>query len=561
MKVQKTLPTKRVATLEIRDFIAHETVYHCELCGRIFHSEELRSLVPKNCNFGYDVIVFIGESVFLQCRDYQEIFWDLRERNVTISESEVAFLARKFVIYLSLLHRRVRKKIRKFMKLNGGYILHPDGTCEGGSPHLISALDGITEIVLDNIKLPSENAGDLIPFLEAIKKAYGVPVAVVSDMGKAIVAAVKKVFKNVPHLLCHYHFLRDLGKDLFGEENDVIRKRLKSHGIQSHLGKRARELKKPVDATPKIVDGFAGMMGGGKELKDCFSEHMGLTTYLQVMWALDGKNQGQGRGFPFDQRYLVFYQRLVQLHDVLHEHFGAKRQGNQKEKRLYDKIYRDLLPVVKDSLLRKAAAEMEEKVNVFNRLREAMRITLAESKLGLNDNGDSSNMKTIEKAVEKFLNQLRKNRAYEKDVGYQKMIRQLEKYWGMLFADPIIVETKTGRIAIQPQRTNNIAERHFRRLMRNYCKKNGFRRMEKAIRTMIADTPLVMNLGNKDYLDILLDGKTLAERFAEIDAAKVRDEMRRTRSDAEMVSPKIKKIIKNPDFLETLVSLVTKKLS
>lgn len=110
MKVQKTLPTKRVATLEIGDFIAHETVYHCELCGRIFHSEELRSLVPENCNFGYDVIVFIGESVFLRCRDYQEIFWDLRERNVTISESEVAFLAKKFIVYLSLLHRRVRKK-------------------------------------------------------------------------------------------------------------------------------------------------------------------------------------------------------------------------------------------------------------------------------------------------------------------------------------------------------------------------------------------------------------------------------------------------------------------
>ena len=49
-------------------------------------------------------------------------------------------------------------------------ILHLDGTCEGGSPHLISAIDGITEIVLENIKLPSENAADLIPFLEEIKK-------------------------------------------------------------------------------------------------------------------------------------------------------------------------------------------------------------------------------------------------------------------------------------------------------------------------------------------------------------------------------------------------------
>ena len=445
------------------------------------------------------------------------------------------------------------------MNLNGGYILHLDGTCEGGSPHLISAIDGITEIVLENVKLPSENSADLIPFIEGIKKAYGVPVAVVSDMGKGILAAVKQIFKTVPHLLCHYHFLRDLGKDLFGEENDVIRKRLKYHGIQSLLGKRSRELKRPIADTLKIVDGFAAMMEGGKELIDCFTEHMGLTTYLLIRWALDGKKQGQGRGFPFDQGYLVFYQRMVQLHDVLRKHFGAKRQGKRKEKSLYDKIYCDLLPVVKDPLLRKAAAKMEGKLIEFNRLREAMRITAGESKLGLNDNGDSSNMKMIEKAVEKFLRSLRKNKAYEKDTGYQKMIRQLEKYWGMLFADPIIVKTKTGPIVIQPQRTNNISEQHFRMLMRNYCKRNGFRAMEKTIKTMIADTPLVMNLRNADYLGILLCGKTLAERFAEIDAEKVREEMKRTRSGVEMVSPKIKKIINNPNFLESLVSLVTKK--
>jgi ribosomal protein S20 len=252
----------------------------------------------------------------------------------------------------------------------------------------------------------------------------------------------------------------------------------------------------------------------------------------------------------------------VQLHEVLHKHFGAKRQGKRKEKSLFDKIYCDLLPVVRDPLLKKAAAKMEGKLIEFNRLREAMRITIAENNLGLNDNGDSSNIKTIEKAVEKFVKQIRKNKAYEKDEGYQKMIRQLEKYWSMLFADPIIVKTKTGPIVIQPQRTNNISEQHFRKLMRNYCKRNGFRAMEKTIRTMIAATPLVMNLKNQDYLDILLNGNTLAERFAEIDAEEVRDEMKRARSDADkMVSPKIKKIIKNPEFLTSLVALATAKKS
>ncbi len=44
-------------------------------------------------------------------------------------------------------------------------------------PHFISVLDGITEIVLENIKLTSGNAHDLSPFLQHIRRSYGDPVA------------------------------------------------------------------------------------------------------------------------------------------------------------------------------------------------------------------------------------------------------------------------------------------------------------------------------------------------------------------------------------------------
>ncbi len=213
--MQKTRAGKRAATLAIGDFIAHETVYYCPKCRRVFHSTELRTLIPEYCNFGYDIIVFIGESLFLRCRNYQEIRLELLKRNVVISESEIAFEAKKFVLYLGLLHKAVQRKIKKHMKINGGYILHLDGTCDGGSPHLMSVLDGITEIVLDNKKLPSENAEDLISFLKSIKKAYEVPLAVVGDMGKGIAAAVKAVFKNVSAFICHYHFLGGRREDAF----------------------------------------------------------------------------------------------------------------------------------------------------------------------------------------------------------------------------------------------------------------------------------------------------------------------------------------------------------
>ena len=104
LKVQKTLPDKKIATLAVGDLIAYETIDYCEKCGRIFHSRELRSLIPEKCNFGFDVVVFNGKSLFLRCRNYQEILLELKQKNVTISISEIVVLAKKFIIYLSLLH-------------------------------------------------------------------------------------------------------------------------------------------------------------------------------------------------------------------------------------------------------------------------------------------------------------------------------------------------------------------------------------------------------------------------------------------------------------------------
>ena len=63
------------------------------------------------------------------------------------------------------------------MKREGGYILHIDGTFEGDSPNLFCLLDGISEIVLDAIKIPSEKKDDIVPFLMRIKKQYGNPIA------------------------------------------------------------------------------------------------------------------------------------------------------------------------------------------------------------------------------------------------------------------------------------------------------------------------------------------------------------------------------------------------
>ena len=53
--------------------------------------------------------------------------------------------------------------------------------------------------------------------------------------------------------------------------------------------------------------------------------------------------------------------------------------------------------------------------------------------------------------------------------------------------------------------------------------------MERALKATLKDTPLVMNLINKDFMDILLsDRRELARRFTDVDAEVVRQQMNRS---------------------------------
>jgi len=564
LKVWKTHPGRKAATLAIGNFIGHKTLYYCQECGQVFHSNELQTLIPENCNFGYDIIVFIGKSLFLQNRNYQEIRLELQQRNVWISESEIAFLAKKFVLYLGLIHRSSQNELGKYMHMNGGYILHLDGTCDGGSPHLISVLDGITKIVLDNRKLPSENAPDLISFLEGIRTSYGVPLAIVSDMGKGIALAVREVFKNVPAFICHFHFLKAIGKNLFGDENDIIRNRLRKHNVRVILRRTKKRLEKIIvgatDLVPEVVKGIEHEI-----LPDecSLGDVPAVAAYTLISWVLDANAESNGFGFPFDQSYLVFYQRLQEASLRLHQLYRIQLQSDWKENKVYSEISHDLLGVMNDPVLKEAVLIMEEKVAVFNRLRKALRITLPENKRGLNDNGEHScNMKTIRKEVGKFEVWLSKRKGCSEHKEYQKLLEQINIYRKKLFADPIVVTTAAGNMLVQPQRTNNILEQFFRKLMRGYRKKNGFNSVERVIKTMLPDTPLTMNLKNKEYMQIILSGKkTLEERFAEIDSKEVRLGLAQSRVEISTIHPEIKKIIRIPNLPKTIVSLLKKAAS
>ena len=450
-------------------------------------------------------------------------------------------------------------RIRETIQTRGGYILHLDGTCEADSPHLMSGIDELSRIVLHNVKMPSEKAASIIPFLEHIQRDYGIPLAIVSDMSQAIAKAIKEVFEEVPHFVCHFHFLRDTGNDLMTTENDLIRKRLRKYKIVSKLHERSRWLKQIIDEHPELMDAFWASIQDGRLPEHLFELAPVVSTYGLVRWALAALKQGQGYGFPFDRCYVNFVKRLRILSTHLEPLCDIKLCGHWQDNKPFYRVCHDATTVITDKKLKQAMRQIECKSEVFDALRNAMRITVDGSGRGLNDDGQGTDIRTIEEGIKGFRNWLIQDDRFETKNDYGKMINQIDLYWDKLFADPIEVNTPQGQVTIQPQRTNNLLERLFRDIKRSHRRKSGTHSMHKKLRAMLADTPLVKNLENEDYLGILLHGNaTLEERFAEIDVNTVRENLNTSQEHSERIPAVIRRLIKRPDLPQIITDLFQK---
>jgi len=560
LQVYKT-QRRTVQTLPLGCYSAHETLLHCERCPNdtLYGAESLSQLVPSGCTFGYDVLVFVGRALFLRQRRAEEIIEELQAHQVRLSPSEVGYLGKKFVVYLALAHRQSAPRLKQAMRAQGGYILHLDGTGEGGGPMLMSSLDSLSEIVLGNVKVPSEKTEQIVPFLEEIKRRFGVPVAAVHDMGHGILAAVQRVFPGVPDFVCHFHFLRDAGKDLLEADYDAIRQRLRKHGLTEKLLYYARRFKAAIDEQPGLVESFCQDVQGHCLPSQKLEVFPLLCAYALIQWALEGKADGEGYGFPFDRPHVQFAKRLRALGQGLEQIKDVHLRGQWADNKPLFKLSCELKSICADDGLQRMLTAIDLKIEVFDRLRGAMRIAEAGGAAGLNSGSRPMAMGPIQKAVEHFHQEMTSRADYPSTPHWQALIGQIDKYKDKLFADPITVKTPGGTRRLQPQRTNNLMERFFRDFRRAARRRSGHNSISRLLQSMIADTPLVRNLEKPGYLKTLLNGQaTLEERFAQIDAEIVREELRTVQGSFEKVPPKIRQLIALPAFPEAICGLFQK---
>ena len=541
--------------MDIGSFRAKETVMMCPHGHASFVSGQLRNLVPEKGTFGFDVIVEVGYALFVQCRNNQEVLAELAAKNVFMSEREVSYLGRKFIIYLAIAHRQSQSRLRNFINRNGGYILHLDGTCEGDSRNLFCGLDGISELVLDSIKIPSEKKDTLIPFFCGIKEQYGEPIALVHDMGKGIIAAVEEVFPGIADFICHFHFLRDIGKDLLLADYSALQTRLRKLKVRPLLRQRAKYLEQKIDPDNPGFDEMMASIDSGMGETHSFEHFPLMTVYLLINWVFEYPSQSKAYGFPFDRQHLDFYRRLQKIHHLLGQIMDTHLSATAKEHKPIFKFYGKFKLVAEDERLNALAASLERKAEVFDKLREAMRIVQPDGKQGLNDDGGGElNMISIEKSVTAFRKWLvRKKR---RKTTYAGMLKQLDKYWVKLFADPIPVVTADGVSYVYPQRTNNLLERFFRGEKQRGRKKNGTASLNKVLKAALAETPLVQNLNNSQYIEIILNGcSNLKDRFSQIDDHLAQEDMKNAQNSSEKILPAIKKLVTDSDLTMKISAL------
>ena len=137
------------------------------------------------------------------------------------------------------------------------------------------------------------------------------------DLGGAVTGAVNKLIAErkmaLPVLACHFHFLRDIGKDLLDAAHGELRALFRRSEIRPRLRGLARELGvklgNGIEEGREEVKTWQDLNEAGHSIPP---GRAGLATVRALaQWILDFQAQSTGQDCPFDRPYLDLYDRCV----------------------------------------------------------------------------------------------------------------------------------------------------------------------------------------------------------------------------------------------------------
>lgn len=208
--------------------IVFNQAYRCQdrdVCchpERVYRSGYADGLVLPYYSYGLDVIVYIGQQRLREKRTIPEIHQLLSEKPIPISERAVEYLFDSYLVLSACSQGARIEKYRPEIEANGGVVLAIDGAKpEKGQPGLYIFRDNLSGCRLHAALLPSGDCDSIAQELNVVK-SLGLPVqAIISDDELATVAAVADVYPDLPHGLCHIHFLKAAQKPVYAQDQQL----------------------------------------------------------------------------------------------------------------------------------------------------------------------------------------------------------------------------------------------------------------------------------------------------------------------------------------------------
>ncbi len=160
-----------------------------------------------------NLIVLIGLLRWRLGMKRHEIHEYLKTKNIFLSTGTISNRSLDFLLLFKQLHKHKSREIRALIERKGSLILHMDGTHRAGGKVAFVLQEGIDNIIIDAVLIPSEAEEHISPILSELKKTYGTPLVIVRDMAKGLALSASNIFPNTRQQICQIHFTRNLESD------------------------------------------------------------------------------------------------------------------------------------------------------------------------------------------------------------------------------------------------------------------------------------------------------------------------------------------------------------
>lgn len=554
-KVLKTTFRHKVVSLEYSKFQAREKV------RRFPKDTSLAIIVPKGSNYGYDIISAVGVGSFIEGRKLSDIKEELETQiaNFNIPYSSLYDQQRKFLFYFGELHRASTPLIRDYLCSVGkvGWLI--DGTLEPGTDVFFGVKECLKNIMLDCFKIPTENEKDIKKCLQSVGVRFGRPYEIIHDLSSVIQKACDTLGWDIIQRICHFHFTKDVGSDLYDLPNEMLSKQIKKLKLKLHLKTQRKNqgqwLRTTVNNRNTLM---LEKLLKGQEVPQLDNAIFGRELFLSLNhWMLDYANDGSRQGYPFDPYLLYFHRRSVTVHEAI----GRILQSCSSENvipRCLGYLSEKLETYLSDPEIITASDLYEKAFKIFTKIRSCLR--LVDAKKNNSPIYESYDISPLEQ--KKILNNIldlkswlnkeiqTTNDASEKKL-YDIASQHIEKY------EPYLInESGINFNNEKVVRTTNKLEQHWGGAKRIKRQITGKKKLTRELNSLPKEFMLVQNLNNPDYVDLVIGSiEALPRKLADVGKCAGPFSRWLKQQDVKNICKINQNLLRKDDFIENLIEI------